>query len=91
MPKKTKKQKISAELRRKIFLINQIEKLQNHENQQEKAPSYDTDQQGITTKVNISTGNLNYFKHDFRKSLIIVSIIIALEIVIYFGTIIKYF
>ena len=55
MPKKTKKQKISAELRRKIFLINQIKKLQNHENQQKKAPSYDTDQQGITTKVNINT------------------------------------
>ncbi len=91
MPKKTKKQKISAELRRKTFLINQIKKAENHENLLKKAPSYDKDQQDMTTKVNISTGNLNYFKHDFRKSLIIVAIIIALEIVIYFGTIIKYF
>ena len=91
MPKKTKKQKISAELRRKTFLINQIKKAKNHENLLKKAPSYDKGQQDMTTKVNISTGNLNYFKHDFRKSLIIVAIIIALEIVIYFGTIIKYF
>ena len=78
-------------MRRKKFLINKVKNAENYENDLKITPAKSVDQQGITTKINISTGNLNYFKHDFRKSLIIVSIIIALEIVIYFGTIIKYF
>ncbi len=88
MPKKTKKQKINAELRRKNFLLNQVKKVENLEYQLKKTPTKYADQQDTTIKVKDNTEDVSYFNHDFKKSLIIVAIIIALEIVIYFGTII---
>ncbi len=88
MPKKTKKQKINAELRRKNFLLNQVKKVENLEYQLKKTPIKYVDQQDTTIKVKDNTEDVSYFNHDFKKSLIIVAIIIALEIVIYFGTII---
>lgn len=88
MPKKTKKQKIEAELRRKKFLLNQSKSVEITENKVKKVELKHDVQHDTTTSEAIGDNNLSYFKHDFRKSLIIITIIIALEIVIYFGTII---
>ena len=88
MPKKTKKQKIEAELRRKKFLINQSQIVEITENKNKKVELKHEVQHDTTRYEANSDNDLSYFKHDFRKSLIIITIIIALEIVIYFGTII---
>ena len=88
MPKKTKKQKIEAELRRKNFLINQSKTVEITENKVKTEVLKDEVQHDTTGREANYEGELSYFKHDFRKSLIIITIIIALEIVIYFGTII---
>ncbi len=88
MPKKTKKQKIEAELRRKNFLLKQSNVVEITENKEKKVEVKHEVQHNTTRYEATSDNDLSYFKHDFRKSLIIITIIIALEIVIYFGTII---
>lgn len=88
MPKKTKKQKIEAELRRKNFLLNQSKIVEITENKVKKEVLKTGVQHNTTRYEAVGNNDLLYFKHDFRKSLIIITIIIALEIVIYFGTII---
>lgn len=88
MPKKTKKQKINAEKRRKNFLFSRVKNELIQENQVKIAIPKSIDRNDMTIKTNVNPDVINYFKHDFKKSLIIVAIIIALEIVIYFGTII---
>lgn len=88
MPKKTKKQKIEAELRRKNFLINQSKIVEITENKVKKEVLKTGVQHDTTRHEANYEDELSYFKHDFKKSLIIITIIIALEIVIYFGTII---
>ncbi|MFH1826878.1 MAG: hypothetical protein ABH812_00385 [bacterium] len=91
MPKKTKKQKIKAELRRKEFLLKQ-EKIQKTAYIPAKTNiSEISTQPSVTTDSKESNLIKDYFKQDLKKSLIIILAIIALEIVIYFGTIIKYF
>lgn len=88
MPKKTKKQKIQAELRRKDFLLNQSKAVEITEKTVKKVELKHEVQHNTTRYEATIDNDLSYFKHDFRKSLIIITIIIALEIVIYFGTII---
>jgi len=88
MPKKTKKQKIEAELRRKNFLIKQSKIVEITANKVKTEVLKGKVQHDTTRYEATSDNDLSYFKHDFKKSLIIITIIIALEIVIYFGTII---
>lgn len=37
-------------------------------------------------KAHVQESSVTVFKHDFRKSVIIISFILALEIITYFGT-----
>jgi hypothetical protein len=91
MSKKTKKQKIQAQLRQKAFLLN-LEKNNNNASEIQKKPKKKVSVQADTpAKIDTANQISTYFKKDFTKSLIIISVIIALEIVIYFGTINKYF
>ena len=92
MPKKTKKQKILSQKRREAFLLQQITKID--------APVQAVK---IEREKNIRAGDVieipshqdkgikEYFISDFKKSVFIISLIIALEIVLYFGTINRYF
>lgn len=88
MPKKTKKEKILAAYRKKLRLLEQSNI---------KSPP------SLTSEVNVRTTNTRtsevkqtekiappkYFFLDLRKSLILVSIIIAVEIGLYFAKLIK--
>lgn len=88
MPKKTKKQKIEAELRRKNFLLNQAKSVKIIEKKIKKEELKHEVQHDATRHEANYEDDLSFFKYDFKKSLTIIVIIIALEIVIYFGTII---
>jgi len=90
MPKKTKKEKIIADYRKKLKLIEQ--------NSTISAPSVSSFSrpviQQVSPKVNPRPNTENmlvYFKKDFRKSLILIAGIIGLEICLYFATINQYF
>jgi len=92
MPKKTRKQKIISEKRREEFLLHQLTKTNTpvstvkiEEKDKKEIQSYE--------KIASSQdkGIREYFISDFRKSIFIISLIIALEIVMYFGTINRYF
>jgi len=91
MPRKTKKQKIQAQLRQKDFLLNLEKKGEKPTEIQVKLKKKSLIQPDTTVYTNKATPVTSYFKKDFVKSIIVISIIIALEIVIYFGTINKYF
>ncbi|OGK30910.1 hypothetical protein A3F29_02310 [Candidatus Roizmanbacteria bacterium RIFCSPHIGHO2_12_FULL_33_9] len=91
MPRKTKKQKIQAQLRQKDFLLNLEKKGEKPTDIQVKLKKKSLIQPDTTVYTKKAAPVTSYFKKDFVKSIIIISIIIALEIVIYFGTINKYF
>ena len=88
MPKKTKKHKIKAELRRKMFLQKQSNLSQNNEKTLKISTKKTEEQQDVTTYSNEEGSDYYFFKRDFIKSILIIVFIIALEIVVYFGTII---
>lgn len=97
MAKKTKKEKIIAQYRRKLKLISQLTKTKmptssEQKNNQEKKENNQTklsDQtdQEVNNKTNYLSPHLpliKFFKEDFKKTLIISFFIIALEFIIYF-------
>lgn len=95
MTKKTKKEKIIAQYRRKMKLLSQM--INRQENllikQKELSPEKKDDQKKITN-VNINQikrkdeifdyNLISFFKEDFKKSSLISFFIIALEFLIYF-------
>ncbi|PIP14782.1 hypothetical protein COW98_05225 [Candidatus Roizmanbacteria bacterium CG22_combo_CG10-13_8_21_14_all_35_9] len=84
MPKKTKKEKILAEYRKKIKQLNQSLVVPAP---QIKIPTI------IKSRLNDQSTNdnklLTYFFQDFKKSLFIIGFIIALEIGLYFAKLIQ--
>ena len=92
MTKKTKKQKILSQKRKEAFLLHQAYKSQEFikevKNINDAKPLFNSNKESLSDQdFNIR----NFFIHDFKKSIFIIALIIALEIVLYFGTINKYF
>lgn len=92
MPKKTKKEKIIAEYRKKLRL------LQSNQSQEPMvsttAPSLPTTPVPEKKRQVIETEEdsliTTYFKKDFKKSLFLIAIVITLEFSLYFATINNY-
>lgn len=91
MPKKTRKEKIIAEYRKRLRLLqsnqNTIqytpstpEPASSPEKTEKKQPIMETEEDSLIT---------SYFKKDFKKSLFLIAIVITLEISLYFVRIIK--
>jgi hypothetical protein len=94
MPKKTKKEKIIADYRKKIKLL----KLKNSSPQFSPLSSLPIKKTPIrsspppSSSSSLASNNLlAYFKQDFRKSLLLTILIIGLEICLYFVSINQYF
>ncbi len=89
MPKKTKKQKIIAQYRKKIkFLETKTELSPAVKIPNKKQPK---EQETIkTTTADDSGKTADFFIQDFKKSLFLSFAIIALEIILYFATINNY-
>ena len=92
MPKKTRREKLISANRKKIRLLQQLNEPQSviDENQSKKSPiqqvlkeEYHPDSREMALKT--------FFIKDLRKSLLLSGLIIALEIIVYFGTISNYF
>lgn len=85
MPKKTRKEKILSAERKKTRLLQQIS--------QPITPVVISSSPKIQKPVldETETGMKTFFIKDLKKSLLLVGLIIALEIIIYFGTINNYF
>ncbi len=81
MPKKTRRQKALSEERREKFLLEQAF----------REPRNSTPEAVETIKTDYPTSDVSYFTSDLKRSLIIVLIVITLEIIVYFGTINRYF
>lgn len=80
MPKKTRREKQTAHERRLQHLLRFKER---------PTTIVVTEQKSSTKQVDASISP--YFKSEFRKSLLLIGIIIALEIILYYGTINNYF
>lgn len=95
MPKKTKKEKIIAEYRRKLkFIQNQkitispVIEPSAVKKQEEIHPKIITHTKPAHTEEDSLI--TSHFKSDFKKSLILIVFIIGLEIFLYFATIKQY-
>ncbi|MGB9883492.1 MAG: hypothetical protein ACPLRN_03205 [Microgenomates group bacterium] len=89
MPKKTKKQKILAKLHRQKQLLKQ-NNLISQPSPLPVSPKKENVNKDYQKALNTQDDVLKkYFLIDFRKSLIIVVLIIALEIAFYFAKLIK--
>lgn len=88
MPKKTKKEKIIAAYRKQLKLIEQkpdpIRVLPETKKQEKEI-----DQPKISVINDEDKRIASFFYLDLKKSLILIFIVIALEIVLYFARIIK--
>jgi len=95
MPRKTKKEKIIADYRKKIKLlqIQTLPKEQSPNIETMSKPLHVDVQESKQTQLTNDTApavNLTYFKTDLKKSLILTIGIITLEILFYFATIKNY-
>lgn len=96
MPKKTRSQKVIAAQRRRIRLLEEMTRSTSTE---ATIPSHKkTSSEQITTKIEEKfpvdekeMAPKTFFVKDLRKSLLLIALIIALEIIVYFGTINNYF
>lgn len=89
MPKKTRKEKIIAQYRKKIKLLDQQNNYSLIEKKSlEKQPDIKKIEENNNLNKNNSSDN-KYFFNDLKKSLIITFLIIALEISLYFANLIK--
>jgi hypothetical protein len=100
MPKKTKKQKIIAEYRRQLKLLKEKEAIANQEGKDKtKINSFSISKKDVpTTKQSFlkkpeTDESLHqvrsYFINDFKKSFFLTTIIIAIELFIYYAKILK--
>lgn len=89
MPKKTKKEKIIADYRRKIKLLYQIniQKEYPKDNKKDNPLKKKGDKEKKDEYDNkfLDYNLIEYFKNDLKKSLLISFFIIALEFVTYFA------
>jgi len=93
MPKKTKKEKIIADYRKKLKFIEQTSPALSsisHSKSPIVTNAAESRQPMPIDNTKIKD-MLIYFKKDFRKSLILITGIIGLEICLYFATINQYF
>jgi len=97
MPKKTKKEKIISEYRKRIRLLQQYS---SPESTQTLSPTVSevkkpaNNHQQTTVEIHVDEKELQlktFFFKDLKRSALFISLIIALEIIIYFGTISNYF
>lgn len=97
MPKKTRKEKVIAAYRKKLRLLEQMEKPSIPEvtaSFAKSAPAEEPPSAKIEEKYTINKEDATlktFFIKDLKKSLLLIGLIIALEIIIYFGTINNYF
>lgn len=98
MPKKTKKEKIIAQYRKKLQLISNLSNnplLLNPQKQNIKIKKESEKEKIIINneksnyQKNITNKKNNYFFQDLKKSLFLIFFIIALEISLYFVKFIK--
>ncbi len=97
MPKRTKQEKIMAQYRKRLKLIQQLQEpdrkmevrnvKQDYEDESEKT----LQTSHITPPASNFQSHTSYFVNDLKRSLIFIVSIIALEIAVYFGTINNYF
>ncbi len=94
MPKKTKQEKILARERR-FKLLRELQVVEVTPSRIEKNIQKPQPPQDSTAPIGIEREEdksaRQYFVSDFKKSLMYVGVIIALEIAVYFGTISNYF
>lgn len=86
MPKKTRKKKILAQQRKVSLNITSINKPIRENITSQNSPEVHK----ISTPSKADTLSQMYFVEDLKKSLRLIGIIIALEIMIYFGTMNNY-
>ncbi len=96
MPKKTKREKILAKERHRLRLLQELQ-LQQIPHSRESSSIKQT----IPEKTQVAQSPMpetgeeksfrQYFLEDFKKSLLLIGFVIALEIAVYFGTINNYF
>ncbi len=95
MPKKTKKQKIISEYRKKIKLFSNfsnIEKKEKENNlkiENKKKQIKNLQLSSYNDTESLDNLNKQYFLKDFKKSIILIIFIITIEIALYFANLIK--
>jgi len=90
MPKKTKKEKILAEYRKKIKLLDQAQTIKTYQPSQPIKPTQIIPEKPADeTQTKEDNRLLIYFHKDVQKSLLIITFIIALEFALYFAKLIK--
>lgn len=94
MPKKTKKQKIIAQYRKKLKLLSDFsntQRLEKKDDFKKEDKNKQIENLRLSDNNNQSSDNLNkkYFLKDFKKSILLIIFIIALEIGLYFVKLIK--
>ncbi len=91
MPQKTKKEKIIAEYRRRLQI------LQEHRVtvQKSEPTTLSSQSKPVLPEMAMQPKDdsliVSYFKNDFKKSLYLIAAVIALEILLYFASINNYF
>jgi hypothetical protein len=96
MPKKTRREKLLSAERKKLKLLQQYEQALNTLNipTSKKTAEATTSTAKKQQEIQLDEKDLDekkFFLQDFRKSLMLIALIIALEIIVYFGTINNYF
>ncbi|OGK18685.1 hypothetical protein A3G67_02335 [Candidatus Roizmanbacteria bacterium RIFCSPLOWO2_12_FULL_40_12] len=95
MPKKTKHEKNLARERKRLRLLQNLQQPETvavrEQINVEKAPAIEPLASRDTKPNSEEKVLLQHFKRDFKKSLVLIVSIIALEIAVYFGTINNYF
>ncbi len=81
MPKKTRRQKALAKQRKIDFLLRKTSPSE---------PEPQAEMTVTTVKTDQVSSTVTYFASDLRRSLLYVSLIITLEIIVYFATINRY-
>lgn len=94
MPKKTKKQKIIAQYRKKLKLLSDfsnIQRLEKNNDSKKENKNKPIENLRLSDNNNQSSDNLNkkYFLKDFKTSILLIIFIIVLEIGLYFVKLIK--
>lgn len=87
MPKKTKKQKLLARYHKKLYELENRQSLSHSIQKKVNAPPVRIINDVV--KPMISEPLNQYFFSDFRKSLLLITLIIGVEVALYFAKFIK--
>ena len=88
MPKKTKKEKIIAAYRNKLRILYSTQPVITEKTPNATAPEQSGKEDFILSEQDKTT--TTFFMGDFKKSILLILGIIALEIILYFATINNY-